>query len=83
VRSILMFVALTGPLVSQALAHTGVGQVNSFAFGITHPLGTDYILAMVAVGLWAVLSGGRAIGRVALRAMGGFAVLSGLALMVC
>jgi urease accessory protein len=57
-----MFVALTGALVSQALAHTGVGQVSSFSSGITHPLnGADHILAMVALGLWAVLAGGRAI----------------------
>jgi urease accessory protein len=61
-RSILMCVALTGALVSPALAHNGVGQVNSFASGIAHPLhGADHILAMVAVGLWAVLAGGRAL----------------------
>lgn len=61
-RSMLVWIALTGALVSPALAHTGVGQINSFASGIAHPLnGTDHILAMVAVGLWAVLAGGRAI----------------------
>jgi urease accessory protein len=53
--------ALTGAIVSPALAHTGVGQTNSFASGITHPLnGADHILAMVTVGLWAVIAGGRA-----------------------
>ena len=61
-RLILICVALTGALVSPALAHTGVGQTNSFASGIAHPLsGADHILAMVAVGLWGVLRGGRAI----------------------
>src|SRR5215471_19023606 len=61
-RSNLMGVALAGALVSPALAHTGVAQVDSFASGIAHPLnGTDHVLAMVAVGLWAVLAGGRAI----------------------
>jgi urease accessory protein len=61
-RSILMCVALTGALVSPALAHNGVGQVNSFAAGFAHPLhGADHILAMVAVGFWAVLAGDRAI----------------------
>src|SRR5215468_9761958 len=61
-RSILVCVALTGVLVSPALAHSGVGQVNSFTSGIAHPLhGADHILAMVAVGLWAVLAGGRAL----------------------
>src|SRR5262249_56158231 len=49
-------------LVSPALAHTGVEDTNSFASGIAHPLhGADHILAMVAVGLWAALPGGRAI----------------------
>jgi urease accessory protein len=57
-----MCLALTGALVSPALAHTGVGQANSFVSGVAHPLnGTDHILAMITVGLWAVLAGGRAI----------------------
>jgi urease accessory protein len=61
-RLILICVALTGAFVSPALAHTGVGQTNSFASGIAHPLsGADHILAMVAAGLWGVLRGGRAI----------------------
>ena len=55
-------IALTGALVSPALAHTGVGQSNSFASGIAHPLhGADHILVMLAVGMWGVLAGGRAI----------------------
>ena len=61
-RLILICIALIGALVSPALAHTGVGQTNSFASGIAHPLnGVDHILAMVAIGLWGVLAGGRAI----------------------
>jgi urease accessory protein len=61
-RSMLMCMALTGALVSPALAHTGLGQINSFASGIAHPLnGADHILTMGAVGLWAVLAGGRAV----------------------
>ena len=61
-RAILICLALTGVLVSPAFAHTGIGQVNSFASGIAHPLnGSDHILAMVAVGLWAAFAGGRAI----------------------
>lgn len=44
-----------------ALAHTGVGSVDGFAHGLMHPLtGLDHILAMVAVGLWAGLVGGKA-----------------------
>jgi urease accessory protein len=61
-RLIVICVTLTEALVSPALAHTGVGQFNSFASGLAHPLGgTDHILAMVAVGLWGVIAGGRAI----------------------
>jgi urease accessory protein len=61
-RLILICLALNGAFVSSALAHTAVGQDNSFVSGIAHPLnGTDHILAMIAVGLWAVLAGGRAI----------------------
>ena len=61
-RPILICIALTGALVSPALAHTGVGQTNSFASGIAHPLhGADHVLAMLAVGLWGVFAGGRAI----------------------
>jgi len=59
-RLILICIASTGALVSAALAHTGMEQINSFASGIAHPLnGADHILAMVAVGLWGVLAGGR------------------------
>ena len=61
-RLILISIALTGALVSPALAHTGVGQVNSFASGVAHPLnGLDHILVMITVGLWGALAGGRAI----------------------
>jgi urease accessory protein len=49
--------SLAGP----ALAHTGVGAVHGFGAGLMHPLtGLDHLLAMVAVGLWAGLVGGRA-----------------------
>jgi urease accessory protein len=61
-RRTLILTLLAGTLVSPVLAHTGVGQVNSFASGIAHPLsGIDHILAMTAVGLWAALAGGRSI----------------------
>jgi len=44
-----------------ALAHPGHGSVEGFAHGLMHPLtGLDHILAMVAVGLWAGLVGGKA-----------------------
>src|SRR5438132_11654508 len=61
-RFIFICMALTGALVTPALAHTGVGQTSSFASGFAHPLhGVDHVFAMAAVGLWAVLAGGRAI----------------------
>jgi urease accessory protein len=45
-----------------ALAHTGHDHAVSFAAGFAHPgTGVDHMLAMVAVGLWAGLNGGRAL----------------------
>lgn len=43
-----------------AAAHPGHGPLSGFGAGIQHPLsGLDHLLAMVAVGLWAGLCGGR------------------------
>lgn len=56
VRSLLPVMALAA-LTAPALAHTGVGSVNSFAAGLEHPLfGLDHLLAMIAVGLWAAVA---------------------------
>ena len=45
-----------------AFAHLDPVAHGSFAAGFSHPLfGADHILAMVAVGLWAALLGGRAL----------------------
>ena len=42
-------------------AHTGAGPAAGFPAGLAHPLlGIDHLLAMIAVGLWAALLGGRA-----------------------
>ena len=50
----------TGCLVSTA--HAAVEPFASFATGFAHPvLGIDHILAMVTVGVWGVLAGGRAL----------------------
>lgn len=47
---------------SPALAHLNPGEHGSFMAGASHPLsGADHVLAMVAVGLWAALLGGRAL----------------------
>ena len=44
-----------------AMAHTGVGLHFDFASGLMHPLlGLDHLLAMVGVGLWAAIVGGKA-----------------------
>jgi urease accessory protein len=54
-------VVMTAAFAGPALAHTGVGAVHGFEAGLLHPLfGLDHVLAMVAVGLWAGLTGGRA-----------------------
>jgi len=58
----------TGPLAmlltlaaAPAFAHTGAGPVDGLLHGLAHPLtGLDHLLAMVAIGLWAGLVGGRA-----------------------
>jgi urease accessory protein len=45
-----------------ALAHLDPAEHGSFMAGFTHPLfGVDHVLAMVAVGLWAAMLGGRAV----------------------
>lgn len=81
-----MAVALTLLLTgaaAPALAHTGVGAVEGFAQGLLHPLtGLDHVLAMVAVGLWAGLVGGRAriaypVAFVAMMALAGAWAMAG------
>jgi urease accessory protein len=45
-----------------AFAHDGAHGGDTFATGFGHPLGgADHVLAMLAVGLWAAMTGGRAI----------------------
>ncbi len=52
-------------LSTPALAHLDPAEHGSFAAGFSHPLfGTDHILAMVGVGLWAALLGSSAVWRV-------------------
>jgi urease accessory protein len=67
------FVAFASP----ALAHTGVSHTAGAIYGFSHPLGgLDHVLAMVGVGLFAALLGGRALWAVplsfvAMMAVGG------------
>lgn len=50
-----------------AFAHLNPQEHGSFAAGFSHPFfGADHILAMVGVGLWAALLGGRALWTVPL-----------------
>ena len=58
----LLAIALTILMSGVAFAHTGVDHEYSFFAGLQHPFtGLDHMLAMVAVGLWAGLNGGRAL----------------------
>lgn len=78
--------ALTLLAAGQAAAHTGVGATASLAAGLGHPLlGLDHLLAMIAVGVWAGVKGGRAIWLVpgaflAGMVLGGAAAVVGVAL---
>src|SRR3954452_20189490 len=57
-----MTLALAVASSGSALAHTGMEHAFSFASGFAHPwTGLDHMLAMVAVGLWAGINGGRAL----------------------
>src|SRR5215475_11449537 len=61
-RSIFICSTFTGALIITVLIQTGLWQSYSFVRGVAHPLlGVDHILVMIAVGLWAVLVGGRAV----------------------
>lgn len=58
-------------LPSAAFAHTGVGDAHGFIHGLMHPVGgIDHILAMVAVGVFAFVLGGRALWLVPLSFVG-------------
>lgn len=67
-----------------ASAHVGIGDTHGFVHGFSHPLGgLDHILTMVAVGLFAVHLGGRALWLVPLSfivvmAAGGWVGMAGI-----
>ncbi|MEJ5902015.1 HupE/UreJ family protein [Ochrobactrum teleogrylli] len=85
-RTSLLIAVLLSLMASPAFAHLNPAEHGSFAAGFFHPLsGADHILAMVAVGLWASMLGGRALVVVPLSFVGvmllGFmAALSGITL---
>lgn len=59
-RALLALILAAMP--TMALAHTGHGDTGGFLHGFEHPLGgLDHVLAMVAVGVFAFVLGGRAL----------------------
>lgn len=50
-----LFVLLMAVLAGSAHAHEGHGTFSFFE-GVSHPLGWDHLLAMVAVGMWSALA---------------------------
>jgi urease accessory protein len=60
--SLTLGAAATIAMTGDVLAHAGPPHVHSMAEGFAHPFtGFDHLLAMLAVGLWAGLNGGRAL----------------------
>ena len=73
-RSLLTLV-ITLAATLPAFAHLDPAEHGSFAAGFSHPLfGLDHILAMVAVGLWAAIQGGRAVWMVPAAFLGTMAL---------
>jgi urease accessory protein len=80
-RLVLICIMLSEALIFPASAHSVVGPVSSFSSGVTHPLnGIDHIIAITMVGLWSVLTGGRAVAvwpaTFVAAMLGGFAAAS-------
>ena len=68
---VLLALALTLLTPSLAFAHTGLDHGAGFFHGLEHPIGgLDHILAMVAVGVFACVLGGRALLLVPLAFVG-------------
>jgi urease accessory protein len=62
-------------LPTAAFAHTGHGDTSGLVHGFMHPIGgLDHVLAMVAVGVFAFVLGGRALFLVPLSFVGMMAV---------
>lgn len=62
-----LFVVSGALLPSFVHAHAGIGEAGGFVHGLVHPAsGLDHVCAMLAVGLWAVQTGGRSVWAVPL-----------------
>ncbi|WP_372621143.1 HupE/UreJ family protein [Falsiroseomonas sp.] len=71
-RPLLLALALCAP--APALAHTGIGHAHGLAAGLLHPLGgLDHLVAMLSIGVWAGILGGRARLRLPLAFLGAMA----------
>lgn len=86
IRTIAATAVLATVGATPAFAHLDPAETGSFMAGFTHPFfGTDHVLAIVAVGLWAALLGGKALwlvpaAFVAIMVAGFLAALGGLVL---
>jgi urease accessory protein len=61
IKRLALSLSLLSFSAAPAFAHLNPAEHGSLLAGVSHPLfGADHILAMVAVGLWAALLGGRA-----------------------
>jgi len=77
-RALLVFL-VTVLVPTAAFAHTGHGDTSGFIHGFMHPVGgLDHILAMVAVGVFAYVLGGKALWLVPLSFVGMMIVGFGL-----
>ncbi|MDR7125647.1 HupE/UreJ family protein [Pseudotabrizicola sp. 4114] len=75
-KKLLLTVGAIAVLPQMALAHVGHHDSPAFLSGVMHPVGgADHVLAMVAVGLWAAVTGGRALWALPLGFVG--AMLAG------
>jgi len=85
-RLALLAAALAALAPLPALAHPGGDHVHGFTAGLLHPLtGIDHLAAMVAIGLWAGMLGGRLLWLLPAGFLGGMATggalgMAGLAL---
>jgi len=81
-RKLLLTMGAIAVLPQVALAHVGDHGGSSFISGVMHPMGgADHVLAMVAVGLWAAVTGGRALWALPLAFVGAMLAGGGLGAM--
>lgn len=80
-KRLLLSATIAALTAAPASAHLHPEEHGSFLAGFSHPLfGLDHILAMVAVGLWAAMLGGRAVWIVPSAFVGTMAVGFALAM---